>query len=187
MSRVSCGRIVESVTVTTALRQRFDVVAREAAKFGVVGAVCYVIDVGIYNLLHLGLGVGPLSSKVASTVVAATAAFLGNRHWSFRHRERTRAVHREYLVFFGLNAIGLVLALLCLGFGYYVLDQRSVLASNVWGNVIGTGLGTLFRFWSYRRFVWMQPAEVEAAADDGDIAAAIVLDLARDTQPRRAG
>jgi putative flippase GtrA len=168
------------VTALTALRQRFDVVAREAAKFGVVGAACYVIDVGVYNALHLGLGVGPLSSKVVSTVIAATAAFVGNRHWSFRHRERTRAVHREYLVFFGLNAVGLALALLCLGFGYYVLGERSALASNLWGNVVGTGFGTLFRFWSYRRFVWMHPAEVEQAADDGDLAAAVVVDLAHD-------
>jgi putative flippase GtrA len=162
-----------------ALRQRYDVVAREAAKFGVVGGVCYLIDVGIYNLAHVVLGVGPLSSKVASSVVAATVAFAGNRHWSFRHRERTRAVHHEYLVFFGLNAVGLALALICLGFGYYVLGMRSPLASNFWGNVVGTGLGTTFRFWSYRRFVWMQPQQVAAAADDGDLAAAVVLDLAR--------
>ena len=166
------------VTVLASLRTRFDLVAREAAKFGTVGAVCYLIDIGLYNLLHVVFGVGPLSSKVASSVVAATAAFVGNRQWSFRHRGRTRHVGNEYLLFLVLNAVGLALALLCLGFGYYVLDMRSALASNIWGNVVGTGLGTLFRFWSYRRYLWVHPEAVVTAADDGDLAAAAALDLA---------
>jgi putative flippase GtrA len=165
------------------LRERYDLVAREAAKFGTVGAVCYVIDVGLYNLLHVVGGVGPLSSKLFSTVVAATCAFVGNRQWSFRHRERTRAVHREYLLFFALNGVGVALALMSLGFGYYILDMRSPLASNIWGNVIGTGLGTLFRFWAYRRFIWLAPGQVAGAAEDGDIAAAIVVDLAVEGGP----
>lgn len=177
------------VTVLASLRERYDVVAREAAKFGAVGTACYVVDIGLYNLLHVVLGVGPLTSKVASSVVAATCAFAGNRQWSFRHRERTRAMHHEYLLFFGLNAIGLGLALVSLGFGYYVLDMRSALASNFWGNVVGTGMGTLFRFWSYRRFVWIAPAQVEEAAADGDVMAAVVVDLAHaelDTPPERS-
>lgn len=176
------------VTGLASLRERFDVVVRELAKFGVVGVIAYVIDVGVYNLLHVGAHVGPLSSKVVSTVVAATVAFVGNRNWSFRHRERTRSVHHEYLLFFALNVVGLAIALASLGFGYYVLDMRSTLASNIWGNLIGTGLGTLFRFWSYRRFVWVRAAEVEGAADDGDVAAAVVLDLTdRSTPQRKAG
>ena len=39
-------------------------------------------------------------------------------------------------------------------------------------------LGTLFRFWSYRRFVWTRPEAVETAADEGDIVAAVALDVA---------
>ncbi|MFP5218307.1 MAG: GtrA family protein [Actinomycetes bacterium] len=166
------------MTVLARLRARFDVVAREAAKFGTVGAVCYVVDIGVYNALHVGLGVGPLTSKVVSSVIAASCAFVGNRQWSFRHRGRTRHLGNEYLLFLVLNAVGLALALLCLGFGYYVLDMRSTLASNIWGNVIGTGLGTAFRFWSYRRYLWVHPAAVVTAAEDGDVAAAAAVDLA---------
>jgi putative flippase GtrA len=166
------------VTVLSRLRERYDVLAREAAKFGTVGAGAYVVDIGLYNLLHVVLGVGPLTSKVISAVVAATCAFVGNRQWSFRHRERTRAVHREYVLFVALNAVGLVIALVSLGFGYYVLQMQSALASNLWGNVIGTGLGTLFRFWSYRRFLWIAPGQVAEAAVDGDVAAAVAVDLA---------
>ncbi|HWH30766.1 MAG TPA: GtrA family protein [Mycobacteriales bacterium] len=166
------------MTLLDELRARYDVVAREAAKFGTVGAFAYAVDVGVYNALHVGLGVGPLTSKLVSSVVAATCAFVGNRQWSFRHRARTRAVHHEYALFILLNAVGLVLALLCLGFGYYVLDMRSALASNLWGNVIGTGFGTMFRFWSYRRFIWTRRDAVATAAEDGDVAAGVALDLA---------
>jgi len=174
--------------VVASLRERYDVVAREAAKFGTVGAVAYAVDLGIYNVLHLLAGVGPLTSKVGSSVLAATVAFVGNRQWSFRHRERTRKVHHEYLLFFALNAVGLALALLALGFGYYVLDMRSALATNLWGNVLGTGLGTMFRFWAYRRFIWLAPDQVEGAAEDGDVVAAVVVDLAEQSQQqRRAG
>ena len=38
-------------------------------------------------------------------------------------------------------------------------------------NGVGLVLGTLFRFWSYRRFVWAAPEDVEAADADGDAAA----------------
>jgi len=137
---------------------RWQVLVHELAKFGIVGAVCYAIDFGLYNVGHVLLGLGPLTAKVISTVVAATCAYIGNRHWSFRHRARS-GVGREYTLFFVLNAIGLAIALACLGFGYYVLDQRSALASNIWGNVVGTGLGTIFRFWAYKKWVFLHPED----------------------------
>jgi putative flippase GtrA len=81
------GRLVP-VTVVTRLRAKYDVVAREAAKFGAVGAISYLIDLTVFNLvLHL-FEDKPLTAKVVSTVVAGLNAYLLNRHWSFRHRER---------------------------------------------------------------------------------------------------
>jgi putative flippase GtrA len=48
--------------------------------------------------------------------------------------------------------------LCCLGISRYVLGLSGPLADNVAANVIGLGLGTLFRFWSYRRWVFPDPA-----------------------------
>jgi putative flippase GtrA len=140
---------------------RFGTLVHELAKFGIVGAICYVIDVGLFNVCHLVFDLGPLTSKVISTIVAATCAYFGNRHWSFKHRARS-GVRREYTLFIVLNAIGLGIALACLGFGYYVLDQRSELASNIWGNIVGTGFGTVFRFWAYKKFVFLHPEHPKA-------------------------
>ena len=141
--------------------QRWQTLVHELAKFGIVGVVCYAIDFSLYNVCHVAFGLGPLTAKVISTIVAATCAYIGNRHWSFRHRARS-GVRREYTLFFVLNAIGLGIALACLGFGYYVLDERSALASNIWGNVIGTGLGTVFRFWAYKKWVFLHPEDPKA-------------------------
>ena len=71
-----------------------------------------------------------------------------------------------------LNAIGLLIALSCLAFSHYALGFDSRLADNIAANGFGLVLGTAFRFWSYRRFVWVRPApeidaEVVAAAPAG--------------------
>ena len=85
---------------------------RELMKFGVVGGVAFVIDVGLFNLL-LHLTDKPLTSKTLSTIVATTVSYAGNRHWTFRRRSRS-SVRREYLLFFLLNGVGLAIALTCL-------------------------------------------------------------------------
>jgi putative flippase GtrA len=146
----------------------------ELAKFGTVGALAFAVDVTIFNIV-LHLSDKPLTSKIVSTVVAATLAFILNRAWSFRHRQRS-SVHREYSMFFILNAVGLLIAVSCLGLTHYVLGLDSKLADNISANGIGVGLGTLFRFWSYRRFVWVAKEAVVEAAIDGDPAAVAVLE-----------
>lgn len=157
------------------LAARIGVVFHELAKFGTVGALAFVVDVSLFNIgLHIAPH-KPLTAKVISTVVAATMAFFLNRAWSFRHRQRS-SVRREYTLFFVLNAIGLVIALGCLAFSHYVLGLHSQIADNVSANGFGLVLGTSFRFWSYRRFVWAAPAAVEEAAIDGDPAAVAVLE-----------
>jgi putative flippase GtrA len=131
---------------------------RELAKFGVVGLAALVIDIGLFNVLRFAGGEGPMfdrpiSSKIISVSVATTFAYFGNRYWTFRQRGRTN-MGREYLMFFGLNAVALVIAVSCLWFSHYIMGWDSALADNISANVIGLGLGTMFRFWSYRKFVF---------------------------------
>jgi putative flippase GtrA len=147
---------------------RLAVIVRELMKFGVVGAVAYVVDVGLFNaLLYFG-GEGPLydkplTAKTLSFVAAVTVSYAGNRHWTFRHRARS-GLRREYVLFFFLNGVGLAIALACLGISRYVLGLDGPLADNISANVIGLALGTTFRFWSYRRWVFLATPEPSAAA-----------------------
>ena len=108
----------------------------------------------------------PLTAKVISVAVATTFSYFGNRYWTFRHRGRT-SFAREYLLFFVLNGVGLAIAVSCLWLTHYGLHLTSPLADNISANVIGLGLGTLFRFWSYRR--WVFPDD-PTLADDAVIA-----------------
>jgi putative flippase GtrA len=131
----------------------------EAWRFGAVGGVNFVVDLALYNVCDAVLGLGPLTSKTISVTVAATVGFAGNRYWTWRHRPRTNLA-REYFLYFVMNAVGLLISLLFLGFDYYVLGSqwevfRTALAKNLSGTIVGNMLGTLFRFYSYRRWVFL--------------------------------
>jgi putative flippase GtrA len=151
---------VRLVRGSLALYYQLDHLVRELMKFGVVGGLAFVVDVGAFNFLMYAGGTGllydkPLTAKTISVIAAVTVAYFGNRHWTFRHRGRSN-LGREYMLFFLLNGIGLVIALACLGFSRYLLGLHGPLADNVAANVVGLALGTAFRFWSYRR--WVFPA-----------------------------
>ncbi len=140
----------------TSLWRRFEHLVAELVKFGTVGGAAAVVDIALSNLLRFGIGLGPLTSKTLSVAAAATIAFLGNRYWTWRHRARNNLA-KEYFLYFVLNAVGLLIALLVVGFTYYLLGLHGPLAYNISGNVIGLGLGTLFRFWSYKKWVFLPP------------------------------
>lgn len=140
------------------LRGTLNILLREVIKFGLVGAVAFVVDIGLFNLLRFAGGEGPLydrplTAKVVSVAVATLVAWLGNRYWTFRHRRRAAMAH-ELLLFVVFNVAGMLIALACLGISHYVLDLRSPLADNISANGVGLVLGTLFRFWAYRTFVF---------------------------------
>ena len=141
---------------------RWQMLVHEVAKFGIVGAVCYVIDFGLFNVFHFAWGWGPITSKTLSTIIAATVNYFANRHWSFappgaqRHTSRVHAVHRAELHRPRRSRWR------SSRFGHYVLKQTSPLATNIWGNVVGTGMATFFRFWAYKKFVFLHPDHPKA-------------------------
>jgi len=130
-------------------------------KFAAVGCVNTAVDFLVFNLL---LPVGPLKAKVGSTIVGTTVSYVINRHWTFSNRDRT-SMRREYTLFFGLNLIGMTIQLAVLGVAKYGLgftEQDDKIALNV-ANAIGIGIAMVFRFWSYRTFVFTSPVEAPAA------------------------
>lgn len=137
----------------------------ELARFFTVGAAAYVIDVGLFNLLvHVNVTGSssegplfnrPLTAKVISVLCATLFAYYANRQWTWRDRHR-RGFLREYALFLGLNLLALIITLVPLAISRYVLDLNSALADNIAANIIGVALGTAFRFWTYRR--WVFPA-----------------------------
>jgi putative flippase GtrA len=142
------------VSLISGVHRRFAGLIAELAKFGVVGVTASAVDLAGAGYLHAA-GVGPLSAKAISITIATVLSYVGNRFWTFRHRAN-HALLREFSVFVLLNAIGLVIAELTIGFTYYVLGFHGPVAFNL-ASVAGTGLGTIFRYWSYKKWVFIAP------------------------------
>lgn len=134
---------------------RLSRLAGELGKFGTVGAAAYAVDFGLFNLLRFQADQGALFSKTVSTLVAVAVAYAGNRSWTWRNRSR-HGIRRESVMFALVNGAGLLFQLACLQFTLHVLRLDGPLAENIAGNVVGTGVGTLFRFWAYRTWVFPQ-------------------------------
>ncbi|MEJ7706660.1 MAG: GtrA family protein [Nocardioidaceae bacterium] len=130
----------------------------EALRFATVGGVGFVVDVGLFNLLRFAGDPGllefkPLTAKALSVTVATAVTYVGNRHWTWSQRSRSTP-RREVTLFFFFNGVGMVISLICLAVSHYLLDLRSPLADNLSANGVGLVVGTAFRFWSYRTFVF---------------------------------
>ncbi|MFI7425688.1 GtrA family protein [Micromonospora sp. NPDC049836] len=156
-----------------ALLDRFGHLIHEMSKFATVGGFAFLIDFALFNYLASVRHVPPVAAKTIATVVAATVAFLGNRFWTWRHRQRSHPA-REYALFFFFNGVGLGIAVGCLAVSRYGLGAlwpgvfQTPLADNIASFVVGTGLGTLFRFWSYRRFVFVEAGTPAVPAPSHD-------------------
>lgn len=145
-----------------------DTVWHEVAKFGLIGLISFVIDLGGMNLLtHTVLESKVTTAKIISGVAATLFAWVGNRSWTFAHR-RSRPVSHEVTLFFVVNGLALGISTLSLVVSHYVLGFESRLADNI-STIFGIGLGTIFRFWAYRQFVFAnEPMDVDTSplADD---------------------
>ncbi|MBO1765727.1 GtrA family protein [Allobranchiibius sp. GilTou38] len=150
------------------LRLTLDVLWRELAKFGVIGLISFVIDLGGFNLLVSGAMEHKITTaKLVSGAVATVFAWLGNRYWTFRHR-RNRPVHHEVVLFFVVNGIALAVSAGWVALAHYAFHVHGRLELNV-AAFIGIGFGTLFRFWAYRRFVFAhEPDVADLPGDAGD-------------------
>jgi len=138
--------------------ERFRQLGREFGKFAVIGVAGVFITNAVYDALFIHFGVGPVTSTTIATVVAAVVSYLGNRYWSFRARQRT-GVAREVVLFTVLNGIGLLIQDAAVAFNYYLLHLGHHKPAAFIALNSGIALATLFRFWSYRRFVWVAPQE----------------------------
>ena len=127
---------------------------RELGAFGTVGAVCFVIDVLLFQLLYAHVGLGAVKAKFLATVVSMTVAYVAHRYWSFSHRART-GVRREYLLFVLVNAATMLLTLGAVALVRYPLGEGSPLALQA-ANVAAIAAGTVLRYLAYRR--WVFPA-----------------------------
>lgn len=146
-----------------AARRSWRIVLKELSAFGVVGVVNFGLDLAIYQFLYVQLGQGALVSKVISTLVTSTLAYFMHRHWSFSHRART-GLKREYGLFVALSAMSLLMGLLVIGMVRYGLGRTDVFALQL-ANITSIFVGSVFRFWAYKRWVFPAAEIIETCGD----------------------
>jgi putative flippase GtrA len=156
---------LSGMPLLASLRDRCAGLIPELAKFGVVGATGAVIDLGGADYLHVHLGVEPLIAKALSLTAATVVTYLGSRFWTFRHRVSLPLL-RGGALFAVLNVIGLAIAEVVIAATTYGLGLTSELAYNA-ASVVGTGLGTIFRYFSYKKWVFLADVPAAEAAVSG--------------------
>ena len=139
------------------LYSRIRTMLPELVKFGIVGGIGTVVDLGGAALLHGKYHVEPLAAKAVSTSLATVITYLGSRFWTFKHREN-QELKREAVLFVVLNLVGLAIAEVVVGLVTYGLGLHGQLEYNA-ASFVGTGFGTIFRYFAYRRWVFLAPGE----------------------------
>ncbi|MDO4255130.1 MAG: GtrA family protein [Kocuria sp.] len=127
----------------------------ELMKFGTVGGLAFLVNAGVvWILMHTVFQEdGHVKAKAIATVVATLFSWLANRYWTFRDK-RQSDTKKELFQFLIANAIGMGIELACVMVSYYLLGLTTPTASFISGTIVGTALGTIFRYFAYRFWVY---------------------------------
>ncbi|MDQ0713845.1 putative flippase GtrA [Streptomyces luteogriseus] len=145
-------------------------IVREVAKFGAVGGVGVLVNLVAFNLVRHTTDLQVVRASVIATVVAIVFNYVGFRYFTYRDRDKSRRT-REMTLFLLFSAIGLVIENGVLYAATYGFGWNTPLQNNVF-KFLGIGIATLFRFWSYRSWVFRAlpapetPAPAPALQDD---------------------
>ena len=146
----------------SAVRRRFDQFAAEVAKFGAVGTAGLLVNLLVFNLVRNTTDLPVVRASVAATVVAICSNYIGFRYFTYRDRDKSGRT-KELTLFLLFSAVGLVIENGVLYAATYGFGLDSPLQSNVF-KFVGIGVATLFRFWSYRTWVFRTLPAREAVA-----------------------
>jgi putative flippase GtrA len=150
----------------------------EFLRFATVGATAFMIDTAVFAALKLTvLEPKPVTAKVIAVLVATVVSYVLNREWSFNTRDG-RERHHEAALFFLVSGVALVITAAPLALSRYGLDLRAPAVSRtqqeiadfVSAQLVGTLLGTVFRWWAFSRYVFphdtAESPEAVAAAEN---------------------
>jgi putative flippase GtrA len=143
---------------------RLRLLYREIAKFGVVGIAGVFVSLAVFNLLRGVTGLQTVRANIIATIVSIAFNYLGYRYFTYRHADRSRR-KREIGLFALFSTIGALIENAVLYAATYGMHWDGPLAANFW-KLTGIGVGFVFRFWSYRTWVFSSPP-VQAAGPDG--------------------
>ncbi|MEW1660199.1 GtrA family protein [Streptomyces sp. NPDC093707] len=136
----------------SALRSRLEALTREVVKFGAVGGAGVVVNLAVFNLVRHLTEIPVVRASIVATVVATLTNYIGYRYFAYRERDKHGRT-RELTLFLLFSVVGLIIENGVLYTATYGFGWDAPLQSNVF-KFVGIGIATLFRFWSYRTWVF---------------------------------
>ncbi len=143
------------------LAQKMRGITGEVVKFGIVGLSGVVVNFAVFWVCINGMGLASVRSNIVATVIAIATNYLGYRYWLYRERDAASR-KREITLFLVYSGIGMLIETGVLGFSVYVLRLDSHF-EQIGAKVIGLAVATVFRFVSYRTWVFKAVPEPAAA------------------------
>ena len=140
---------------------------KQFLKFGVVGAICFVIDFTLYTTLNF-LGCPYLISGIISFVVSVVVNYLLSMKFVFERREDISR-RREFIVYVILSTIGLglneLILYICVDIIYKNWNFLQEIYNDRWSEiiakVIATGIVMIYNFVSRKIFLEKKDEKVD--------------------------
>ncbi|MER5495492.1 GtrA family protein [Streptomyces sp. NPDC002454] len=139
-------------TSVASLRRQVRQLWREVLKFGAVGGAGIVVNLLVFNLVRTVSDLPVVRAGIIATMVAIAFNYVGFRYFTYRDRDKSGRT-REMGLFLLFSAVGLVIENGILYTATYGFGWDTPLQSNFF-KFFGIGVATLFRFWSYRTWVF---------------------------------
>jgi len=141
--------------------RRFQHLAQEGARFTLVNVAATVLALVLFNVLVHGvrgwftgaMNTQPIPAYLVANTIGMVVSFLGARHFVYRQRKPT-GPGGGAVNYAAVNLASFVIPVSCLWISRNLMHLDDALSDNISGNVVGAGLGTVFRFWAFRRFVF---------------------------------
>lgn len=121
-------------------------------RFCLVGALGFVTDFGVLYVVVKGLGLGPMSGRIVSFLLAATVTWKVNRHFTFV-KENAGSV-REWLHYLAFTGVGGFINVAVYQTWLRFTDHGTL--NLFFGVVAGSAVALLFNFVISKRAVFAE-------------------------------
>ncbi len=120
-------------------------------KFGIVGGLNFLVDLGILNLLIFltGITAGFYYSvfKASSFIVAVINSYFWNKYWTFHAGNGPRTV--EFIKFFTVNLIGFGINVSTASFVVNTVGAPVGVSGELWANAGAATAAIVALFWNF--------------------------------------
>ncbi|WP_354640870.1 GtrA family protein [Kitasatospora camelliae] len=149
----------------------------EVVGFVVIGLTGVLVNAGVFWVCLKGTGLVHSLAGFIATAVSIGTNYLGYRYWLYRDRDADSR-KREITLFLLFSGIGMLIENGILAFSVHVLGYHSATSQLIAKNVVGLAAGTVFRFFSYRTWVFRALPELAEPEPERDAEAASEAELA---------